>query len=270
MDGAVFITGVSSGIGRALALRYATLGRPVVGIARNRQQLAELEQEFKRLSAAGLFLVGDVKELSSLEQAVRASLERFGRIETVIANAGFGVYAPFNELGVEDYQRQFDTNVWGVLNTAKATFEALKVSRGSFGVIGSIAGMLWFPNASAYSMSKACVRSFALTLRAEWSQLGISVTHIAPGFVASNIRRVNNQGELIPKAKDPIPEWLILPTDKAAKQIQAAIDKRKAETFITGHAKFLAWLVRHMPRTFRALVSLAKVRGRSEPKTQRL
>ena len=96
-------------------------------------------------------------------------------------------------------------------------------------------------------MSKFAVRAFAQSLSMELKKYNVSVTLLCPGFVESEIRKVNNQGEYNPKAKEMAPAKLIMSTEKAAKQILSAIRKRKREKIITIHGKALVLLQRFFP-----------------------
>jgi short-subunit dehydrogenase len=109
-------------------------------------------------------------------------------------------------------------------------------------------------------MSKAAVRALADSLRYELRASGVSVTLIAPGFVASEIRRVSNEGVLQIDRREPIPAWLIMPSAAAARRIVRAIEARRAEAVITAHGKVLVQLARHAPWTLRLLSHVVRVR----------
>ena len=119
-------------------------------------------------------------------------------------------------------------------------------------------------------MSKFAVRALANAITPELRLGGVRVTLISPGFVASDIRRVDNQGAFHEHAKEPIPSWLVMPTDKAVRQTLRAIARGKREAIITGHGKALVFLERFMPWVIRAFGrKMAAGRGgyRSEPKS---
>lgn len=257
------ITGASSGIGEALARTYASKGFQTVLLAR---RLDRIEALAKSLSPVGLAIAADVTRDTDLQQACATVLEKFGRVDTVVANAGFGVAGAVEKLSVADYQRQFDTNVYGVLRTFYAFVGALKQSKGKFGIIGSVNGYIALNGGSPYAMSKFAVRALATSLRYEMQAYGVSVTHIGPGFVKSEIRSVNNRGEHRPGHRDPIPSWLSMDTLKAARHIYAAIEKRKRERIITGHGKVLVFLQRHFSGLMNLLIGQLNVTSRSEAK----
>ncbi|HEY3516638.1 MAG TPA: SDR family oxidoreductase [Gammaproteobacteria bacterium] len=262
---AVLITGASSGIGEALARELAREGARLVLMARRRQRLERLSAELAAAGAQAVVHVGDVTKRADLDAAVTVAVERFGRLDIAIANAGFGVVGPIEKLGVDDYRRQFETNVFAVLETSKACLAELVKSHGRLVLIGSVAGYISTPNASPYAMSKFAIRALAEALRPELAPQGVTVTLISPGFVTSEIRQVDNRGGWHEHAKDPLPSWLPMPADVAARKIVSAVYRRRREAIITFHGKVLVWLSRFAPWALR-FAARRGVRGRSEPK----
>src|SRR5262249_36247771 len=151
------------------------------------------------------------------------------------ANAGISVAGPFERLSLDDYRRVFEVNVFGVLRTARACFESLKQSKGSFAAVGSVNGFVAIPGSSPYVSSKFAVRGLCEALHLDFALSGVSVTHLAPGFVESEIRLLDNKGTLRSDRKDPIPSWLVMPAAKAARQMADAIADREREAVITLH-----------------------------------
>ena len=246
----VFITGASSGIGAAIAREYSKRGARVAIAARRADRLEDLARE---LGGAGraLAVECDVTRDGDCEAAVAKVIREFGRLDTVIANAGFGVIGRFEKQSIEDHRRQLETNYFGVFRTAKASLPELKKTRGRFAAVGSVNGYISLPAAAAYCASKFAVRAFCDALRFEIARDGVSVTHIAPGFVASEIRHKDSKGVLNLEKKDPVPAFLVMPTDRAAREIAWAIEKRRAERIITFHGKVAVWFARHFPGLIR-------------------
>ncbi len=265
----VFITGASSGIGAALAEEYAQHGSSLVLAARRMDKLSAIAEKCRALGSEVLVVACDVTQQEDLQKALDQSLERFGRIDTVIANAGFGVAGPFSSLELEDYHRQFKTNIDGVILSAKVFSKELIQNKGRLAIVGSVNSYIALPEGSPYAMSKFAVRAFAESLFYEWKPFGVSVTLICPGFIESEIRLVNNKGVFRDHAKDPIPKWIQMSAHKAARQIYKAIQARKPQAIITFHAKVLIFILRHFPRTFRSLISKFGVKGRSEPQLKK-
>jgi short-subunit dehydrogenase len=200
-----------------------------------------------------------------LERVVAATRAAFGRIDVVIANAGFGVVGPVEHLALEDYRRQFETNVFGVLRTVHATLGDLKASHGRLAIIGSVSGHVATPGSSPYAMSKFAVRALAEALGHELSRDGVAVTLVSPGFVESEIRRVDNTGVLRTDSPEPIPAWLVVPVERAARTIVRAVARRRREIVVTGHGKLAVFLQRHTPWLISAGIRAFGVRSRGEP-----
>ena len=262
----VLITGASSGIGAALARAYAREGARLVLLARRRALLEQLAQELRGLGAAEVEVhEGDVTREGDIARPVEALLARGIGLDIVYANAGFGVAGVLQRLTLADYQRQLDTNVVGLLRTIYETLPGLRRARGRLVLIGSVAGHIAAPGASAYAMSKFAVRGLAESLRGDLRDDGIGVTLVSPGSVDSDIRRTDNRGVVHAEAPDPVPAWLRVPTDKAVRGIVRGVRRGRAEIVVTGHGKVLVFLSRHFHRLLR-LVLLRSYRGRPEPK----
>jgi short-subunit dehydrogenase len=249
----VLITGGSSGIGEELAWQLAQAGAQLTLMARRAELLQRLGE---RIVAAGaphpLMLQGDVTHEGDVERAVAQSVQRFGRLDVAVANAGFGVVGNFARLELEDYRRQFETNVFGVIRTLHAALPAVQKARGHLVIIGSVAGWCATPGSSPYAMSKFAVRALANCITPELALTGVKVTLISPGFVESEIRRVDNQGMFQAGAPEPIPAWLVVGRDKAVRQMLRAVAHGRREAIITGHGKLLVALERFAPWVLRA------------------
>jgi short-subunit dehydrogenase len=260
------ITGASSGIGAGLAREFVRRGLGVALVARRLEQLEALATELRNAGGVASAHRGDVTVEGDIARVV-AELSALGRIpDVVVANAGFGVVGKALNLTIEDYRRQFDTNVFGVLRTLHETAECLRARRGRFVIMGSVAGHLSGAGSSAYTMSKFAVRALAEALHGELRSVGVACTLISPGFVDSDIRRVDNQGGFHAGARDPVPAWLRMKTDKAARVIVSGILGGKKEVIVTFHAKVLVFLVRHFPRFTRWALLRANKSSRPEAK----
>jgi len=242
-----FVTGASSGIGHALALEYARRGASVAISARRGDRLDDIARDLEGAGHSVLPIVCDVCRENDLSAAVQAVLDEFGHLDHVVANAGFAVSGPLRKLEIDDYRRQFETNVFGVLRTVMATRQALIESQGHLAIVGSINGIVALPRVSPYCMSKFAVHALAQSFRYELKTEGVTTTLIAPGFIDSEIRLVNNRGQYDGDRHETIPEWLRMRSDIAAKKIVTAIVKGKRTAVITGHGKLAAILARHTP-----------------------
>jgi short-subunit dehydrogenase len=261
---AVLITGASSGIGAGLAREFARRGVRVALLARRAEQLDALVAELCAAGGRASAHRGDVTVDGDIARAV-AELEAQGVVASiVVANAGFGIVGKAQDLALDDYRRQLETNTFGVLRTLKETIDSLRQTRGRFVIMGSVAGHISAPGGSPYAISKFAVRALAEALHGDLRAVGVGCTLISPGFVDSDIRRVDNRGGLHPHAKDPIPAWLRMRTDKAARVMVSGILRGRREVIVTFHGKVMIFMARHMPRLTRYLL-LRSYRARPEP-----
>lgn len=262
----VLITGASSGIGAGLAREFVGRGARVALVARRIEQLETLAAELRTAGGQASAHRGDVTVDGDIARVV-AELGAQGIVpDIVVANAGFGVAGNVQMLTLADYQRQFDTNVYGVLRTLYETIDALRGKRGRFVVMGSVAGYISISGSSAYAMSKFAVRALAEALHGDLRRVGVGVTLVSPGYVDSDIRRTDNRGEVHPHAKDPIPDWLRMKTDVAARIMVNGILRGKKEVVVTFHAKVFMFFAPHFPRLLRHVLSRGAVPARPEPR----
>jgi NAD(P)-dependent dehydrogenase (short-subunit alcohol dehydrogenase family) len=178
----VLITGCSTGIGRAAAIHFAQAGWQVVATMRNATQAGALA-ELPDVLVHEL----DVTDQVSVKSAIDATLARFGRIDAVVNNAGYGLFGPFELASDAVIERQFATNVFGVFNVTRAALPALR-AQGS-GVIvnvASIGGLTTLPFNSLYHATKYAVVGFTESLNHELAEFGIRAKFVAPGGVATD------------------------------------------------------------------------------------
>lgn len=164
----VVITGASSGIGRATALRFAKSGASVVLASRRMQVLVELAAECEALGAQALAVQTDVTDAGQVESLARRAVDRFGRIDVWVNNASVSVFAPFLEMPLDDIRRVLDVNVMGYVYGAKAALGVMtKQGFGSLINVASIVGEVPQPYTAPYGMAKAAVRALGVSLRSE-------------------------------------------------------------------------------------------------------
>ena len=211
-----------------------------------------------------LVVEGDVTRDGDMERAVAAGVQRWGKLDIVIANAGFGVVGAIRDLSIDDYRRQFETNVFGVLRTIYAALPEIEKTRGNVVIIGSVAGWVATHGSSPYAMSKFALRALADAITPELRSVTVKVTLISPGFVVSNIRHVDNQGTFHAGSRDPVPAWLSVDTARAVRQILRAIARGKREEIVTGHGKTLVALQRFAPWVIRVISGRALKKSHRE------
>jgi short-subunit dehydrogenase len=254
-DKSVLITGASAGIGEELAAQLAALGAKLTLAARRVENLESIAQRIASLGKPKpIVAVCDVTRDGDQEEAVAAAVKAWGKLDIAIANAGFGVKGPIRALSIEDYRRQFETNVFGVLRTIYASLPQLEKTRGNLVIIGSVAGWVATPGGSPYGMSKFALRGLADAITPELRRSGIKATLISPGFVVSEFRGVDNYGKFRADEPDTAPAGLRVPTDRAVREILSAVARGKREQIVTGHGKVLVKLQRFAPWLIRALM----------------
>ena len=250
-----WITGASSGIGKAMAFEWARLGYKVALSSRRKELLDLVANEIRQSGGDALAIPCDIMEETAIQNAVQQITTNLGRLDVVVANAGFGVFGSIENLSAKDWNRQLQGNVTGLALTVKHALPYLKKSNGRIGLVGSVGAYLPNPNLGAYGASKAAVHSIGLTLQVELMGTGVSCTTMHPGFVVSEIAKVDNDGVWHPEQPDPRPANLMWPTDKAAKVMVKAILKRKRNYVFTGHGKVFVWLQRWFPGLMRLIIS---------------
>ncbi|MBI3263051.1 MAG: SDR family NAD(P)-dependent oxidoreductase [Acidobacteria bacterium] len=252
-------------MGAALARAFARQGADVALLARRTDRLGEVADEVRALGRRAAVIACDVTCDDDLERAAAETRRQFGHIDVVVANAGYGVAGRLDELSLQDYRNQFETNVFGVLRTIYATLDDLKKSRGRLAIISSVLGHIATPGTSAYVMSKFAMRGLALALRHELRPFGVSVTLISPGFVETEFRQVDNRGVRHPQADDPIKKAFRIPADKAARHIVGAIARGRRDKVITTLGKTVVFTDRYFPGVWEAVVRVLRVKSRPEP-----
>ncbi|MCY3832380.1 MAG: SDR family NAD(P)-dependent oxidoreductase [Chloroflexi bacterium] len=189
----VFITGASSGIGRAAAITFARAGYDVCGFARRADRLAELAEEIDALPHAhGEFIaeVGDVRERAQVAAAVTQTLERFGRLDVLVANAGLGHHGTVAEGEWHHLEAVLRTNIDGVLHSIRASVPAMRASGGGqILIVSSIVAGIHTPYTAVYAASKAFASSLAGSLRLELEDDDIGVTDVLVGRTATEFNQ---------------------------------------------------------------------------------
>ncbi|MCS4304648.1 MULTISPECIES: SDR family oxidoreductase [Chryseobacterium] len=199
-----YITGGTKGVGLGIAKILLENGISVAFSGRKREDVIKAEDELKQYSPNVLGVVSDVRSLESETEAVKSVIEKFGRLDYVIANAGLGIFKPVDELTAEEWNDMIETNLTGVFYTLKASVEELKKTEGYYITISSLAGANFFENGTGYNASKFGVVGFTQAAMIDLRKYNIKSTVIMPGSVATYFN-----GN-VPSEKD---SWKIQPED---------------------------------------------------------
>ncbi len=177
----IAITGASAGIGRATALRLARDGWAVVMSARRWDRLAEVATEVGRLGGEALPVISDVTIPENMDNVVARAVERFGRLDVMMCNAGFGIYGHIDQITPAQMERLFRVNYLGTYHAARSALPTFRQQKhGHLIVVSSIVGKRGVPFMGAYAATKFAQVGMAECLRAELTGTGIHVTVVYP------------------------------------------------------------------------------------------
>jgi short-subunit dehydrogenase len=255
-ENVVIITGASSGIGYEMALQLAEQGAWLALGARNADKLEACARQCHERGGKALAIPIDIANPNQCQSLVESTLVQYGRIDTLINNAGYSVNARFEEIqDMSLLEGVMRVNFWGSVYCTHYALPALKEARGRLACISSGAGKFAAPNSSIYSASKHALGGFFESLRLELAESGVSVTMVYPGWVATGItsRALGADGK--PNGKIRKHEVGAMPVDKCVRLIIPAIAKRKRETALTMEIKLGPWVNLLLPRVVDAVLS---------------
>ncbi|MBV9843167.1 MAG: SDR family NAD(P)-dependent oxidoreductase [Sphingomonadaceae bacterium] len=269
-DQVIVITGASSGIGLVTAKRAAAAGAKVMLVARNREALAHAVDEIKEAGGAAAFAVADVADRAALEGAAAETVERFGRIDSWVNNAGVAIYAKLVDTPADEHERLFETNYFGVVNGCLTAIPYLR-SGGALITVASIGADLPSPVIGAYDASKHAVRAYLETLRLELRADGapIAITIVKPSGIDTPIaQHAANHGYGARQGEARVPPPVYAP-ELVAEAICHAAEHPRRDITVGGVGRLNVLVGTHFPRLLElvtpSLVSL--VIDRSRPKT---
>jgi short-subunit dehydrogenase len=202
----VAITGASAGIGRATALRLARDGAAVVACARRADRLEQLRAEIEAAGGKALTLVADVTRQADMEDLVAGAVERFGRLDVMMCNAGFGIYGAIDDVTPDQMRKLVDINYFGTYYAARAALSVFRRQRtGHVMIVSSIVGKRGVPFMGAYSATKFAQVGLAESLRAEVEGSGIHVSVVYPVSTDTEFKDVmlRETGHAITQAAGP-------------------------------------------------------------------
>lgn len=199
-----YITGGSKGIGYGIAKILLENGMKVAITSRHLDAAKQAAASLSKDPSKVLALQSNVISLADEIKAVKATIDHFGQLDVLIANAGVGHFAPIDNMTEEDWKDTIDTNLTGVFNSVKAGIDALKRSKGYIITIASLAGTNFFENGAAYNASKFGLVGFSQAIMLDLRKYGVKVTTIMPGSVSTHFNH------RVPSESDA---WKIQPED---------------------------------------------------------
>lgn len=185
-----FITGAASGIGKETAKAALKAGDKVVASARD---LEKLKRAFEGDDQNLAFVTLDVTNEEQAKRAVDEAVQKFGRIDVLVNNAGYSLLGNFEELSTGELEQQFATNFWGVAYVMRAALPVMRKQRAGHIInISSVAGVVGLKHCTAYGAAKFAVEGLSLSAAQEVSQFGIKITVVEPGFFATDLLNARN------------------------------------------------------------------------------
>lgn len=242
----VIVTGASSGIGEQLAKGFGRLGARVVLAARNYEKLVLFEKDFDPESV--LSVKTDVSKENECKALIEKTVEKFGRIDILINNAGLSMRALFEEMDLSVMKKLMDINFYGTVYCTKFALPYLLESKGSVVGVSSIAGYKGLPGRAGYSASKFAMQGFLEVLRIENMKKGLHVLIACPGFTASNIRNTSLTADGTAQGESPRNEDKMMTSEEVAEKIIQAISKRKHRLTLTTQGKMTVILNKFFPK----------------------
>ncbi len=228
------ITGASSGIGRATALRLANHGTRVALAARSVVDLEEVARECLRLGTEALVLPTDVTDSEQCQRAVAGTVERFGRLDLLICSAGVSLRARFEQTDLAVMERVMRVNFFGTLYPTWHAVAHLKATRGSLVAVSSLVGKRGTPTYAIYGASKFAVQGLYESLRLELAPAGVHVGIVSPGHVGTPLRDRVLGPDGQPYATPPPAPFRVWPVEKCVDRIIRLIVERRPEALLPG------------------------------------
>src|SRR6185312_3724417 len=262
-DNVVIITGASKGIGAELARQLAEKGAKLVLAARNAAELEAVAQACRAAGASVVTVRADVAVERDCQAIVAGAVIAFGRVDTLVNNAGISMWARFEEIeDISVLERIMRVNYMGAVHCTRHALPHLRQSRGRIVGVSSLAGRTGVPTRTGYAASKHAMTGFFDSLRIELGGSGVDVTMIYPGFVATGIRENATGPDGKPIEVSPVKEGEVMSVEDCARRIVAAMERREREVVMTARGKIGLWLKLVAPGLIDRIAKRAIEQGR--------
>ena len=228
----VLITGGSSGIGKATALRLAHHGAQVALVARNRESLEQVRAEIVQAGGAALAVPADVTDAEQVRHAVEATVSHFGKLDILICSAGLSMRTYFEGSQLEAMERVMCVNFFGTLYATHFALPHVKKTKGSLVAISSATGKRGIPSYAIYGASKFAIQGLYEALHLELARDGVHVGVVSPAFVDTPLRTNVLGPDGKPWDVPPPPPFRVWPVEKCVDRIIRLIVQRRRQTLI--------------------------------------
>ena len=247
-DKVVIITGASSGIGLACAKKFAEIGSKVVIASRTEEKIKSIAKDISYNEDYCLAIRTDVTIEKDCKNLIEKTIEKYGKIDFLINNAGISMRALFDDVKIDVIRRVMDVNFWGTVYCTKYALPHIKESKGTIIGISSIAGFHGLPGRTGYSASKFAMQGFLESIRIENLKNGVNVLILAAGFTSSNIRKSALDAHGNPQGETPRPEDKLTPPEKVADNLIRSINKKKRNRIMTAEGQMMVFFQRIIPK----------------------
>lgn len=243
----VIITGASSGIGKACAVKFGNEGAKLVITGRNETNLHET---YKWLSNKGIDVLAvksDVAIKEDCKRIIDETITKYGKVDVLINNAGISMRAILNDTELSVIEQVMQINFYGTLYCTKYALPYLLKSKGSVVGVSSIAGFVGLPGRTGYSASKFAMQGFLEALRTENLKTGLHIMIACPGFTSSNIRNTALSANGSAQGESPREEDKMMTAEEVAEHIYKGVINRKRKVVLTTQGKLVVFLSKFFP-----------------------
>jgi NAD(P)-dependent dehydrogenase (short-subunit alcohol dehydrogenase family) len=251
----VLVTGAGGGLGRAIAMRFAQAGARVAALDKDTTGLESLGVEIEGRGGQCLALPCDITDAEACNQAVAATLRRFGTLDVLVNNAGMSQRSGFSVTDLAVIRRVMDVNFYGAVHCTKAALPHLVAARGLIVAVSSVAGYTPLIARTGYAASKHAMHGFFESLRTELAPAGVDVMMVCPSFIATRIDRNALGGDGGPVQHAQVTVGDRLSPDAVAERIVAGAE-RSRRLLLVGRTAWQAWWVSRLaPRLYEKLMA---------------
>jgi short-subunit dehydrogenase len=267
----IVITGASDGIGAEVARQLAAAGKADMGLvlaARNAEHLSQVAAQCQALGAQALVVKTDVGVQADCRNLIAQAMQKFGRIDALINNAGISAQALLQDVKADDlgwYEDLMRINLWGSVWCTHAALPHLKASQGAIVAVSSLAGLVGVPGRTAYCASKFAMTGFFEALRVELKSAGVSVTTAYPGVVATQIRYRGLNAAGVAAGSSGLKEDAAMSVEECARLIITGMQRREREVVMSAKGKLGRWLKLIAPGAVESM-ALAALKDDVKPK----